>query len=63
MRLRKSGGIRECIPNHGTQGVISRDLIWNGKTAPSSFLHKQLDITQVLVPTFPVTAVLEYFSP
>jgi hypothetical protein len=45
------------------QEVLSRDLIWNGKTAPSSFLHKQLDVTQVLVQAFPVTAVLEYFSP
>ena len=23
----------------------SRDSTWNGKTAPSSYLHKQLDIT------------------
>jgi hypothetical protein len=27
---------------------FSRDLTWNGKTAPSSYLHKQLDITRLL---------------
>src|SRR4029077_5881752 len=25
----------------------SRDSIWNGKTAPSTYLHKQLDVTAV----------------
>src|SRR6266849_10305152 len=26
----------------------SRDSTWNGKTAPSGYLHKQLDVTQIL---------------
>src|ERR1700756_3764937 len=27
---------------------FSRDSTWNGKPAPSTYLHKQLDVTQAL---------------
>jgi hypothetical protein len=52
----QSWGLRGCrrpmpTSTHGQPGqrferFASRDLTWNGKTAPSSFLHRPLDITR-----------------
>jgi hypothetical protein len=35
-----------CSPWTASSTPSSRDSTWNGKTAPSAFLHKQLDDTE-----------------